>query len=194
MDLYYQIKALLPEDPATLDVVELLNTDNDSPIKGRVKTMVGQKHTWVKNNFLKMILQPYMGKGGILSKKTAAQQAAVFKAYLRAVQELFPSAWGSKTHVLTIGMGLEIVLSVFKDVVMLCHAHEGGQLTVEAFKNQLQPMVGARITLLGQPTPLDWTSSIFSNLSSRQAKAEIKKELTAVLNESVRDNFSIVPR
>ncbi len=191
LDLYYRIKALPQEDAGAMDVVDLLNKDDDSPLKDRIKMMVGQKNAWIKNTFLKMILQPYMGKGGILSQKTPAQQAAVFKAYLRAVKDLFPSAWGSKTHVLTKAMGLEIVLSVFKDVVMLCHAHEGGQLTVEAFKNQLRPMVGARIALLGQETPLDWTSKIFSKLSNKPAKTEIKKELTAVLTKPLQDKFSI---
>lgn len=88
-------------------------------------------------------------------------------------------------------MGLEIVLSVFKDVVMLCHAHEGGELTVEAFRNQLQPMVGAKISLLGRETPLDWTSRVFSKLSNKPAKTEIKKELTAVLTKALQDKFSI---
>lgn len=45
-----------------MDVVDLLNKDDDSPLKGRVKMMPGQKNTWIKNTFLKMILQPYMGK------------------------------------------------------------------------------------------------------------------------------------
>ncbi|MGO9212148.1 MAG: DGQHR domain-containing protein [Terriglobales bacterium] len=192
LDLYYQLKALPQDDAAVMDIVGLLSTDEDSPIKGRVKTMPGQKGFWIKNTFLKMILQPYIGKGGILSQKTSAQQAIVFKAYLNALKQLFPEAWGSKKHVLTKAMGLEIIMSVFRDVVMLCHAHEGGQLTVETFKRQLRPVVGAKIALLGRETPLDWSSEVFSKLSNKPAKTEIKKELTTILTRELQDKFSIV--
>lgn len=191
LDLYYQIKALPQEDSAVMDIVELLNNDDDSPLKGRVKTMLGQKDTWIKNTFLKMMLQPYIGKGGILHQRTSAQQAIVFKSFFTALKQLFPEAWGSKKHVLTKAMGLEIMMSVFKDVVMLCHAHEGGQLTVESFKRQLRPVVGARIMLLGNEIPLDWSSAIFSKLSNKPAKVEIKKELTSVLTKELQEKFSI---
>jgi DGQHR domain-containing protein len=191
LDLYYQLKALPQDDAAVMDIVSLLNDDEDSPLEGRVKTMPGQKGFWIKNTFLKMILQPYIGRGGILSQKTSAQQAIVFKAYFNAVKQLFPEAWGSKKHVLTKAMGLEIMMSVFKDVVMLCHAHEGGQLTVDTFKRQLKPLLGAKIPLLGTETPLDWSSPIFSKLSNKPAKAEIKKELATILTRDLQDKFSI---
>ena len=191
LDLYYQLKALPQDDSAVMDIVELLSTDDDSPLKGRVKTMPGQKNSWIKNTFLKMILQPYIGKGGILAQITSAQQAVVFKSYLTAIKELFPAAWASNKHVLTKAMGLELVMSVFKDVVMLCHAHEGGQLTVESFKRQLKPLVGAKITLLGTETPLDWSSTVFAKLSNKPAKTEIKKELTTILTKDLQDKFSI---
>ena len=191
LDLYYQIKALPQEDAAAMDIVEILNTEADSPLKGRIKTMPGQRATWIKNTFLKMILQPYIGKGGILSQKTSAQQAMVFKSYLTAIKQLFPTAWASKKHVLTKAMGLEIMLSVFQTVVMRCQVHEGGQLTTDAFKNQLKPVVGAKIMLLKNPTPLDWASGVFSKLSNKPAKTEIKKELTAILTKDLQDKFSI---
>jgi DGQHR domain-containing protein len=191
LDLYYQLKALPQDDAAVMDIVSLLNDDEDSPLKGRVKTMPGQKGSWIKNSFLKMILQPYIGKGGILSQKTSAQQAIVFKAYLNAVKQLFPEAWGSKKHVLTKAMGLEIIMSVFKDVVWLCQAQEGGQLTVDTFKKQLKPLLGAKIPLLGRETPLDWSSPIFSKLSNKPAKTEIKKELATILTRDLQDKFSI---
>lgn len=193
LDLYYQLKALPQDDAAVMDIVGLLNSDADSPLNGRVKTMPGQKGAWIKNTFLKMILQPYIGKGGILAQITSAQQAIVFKAYLTAIQQMFPEAWGSNKHVLTKAMGLELVMSVFKDVVMLCHAHEGGQLTVESFKKQLQPLVGAQISLLGTETPLDWSSAVFSKLSNKPAKTEIRKELTTILTKDLQDKFSITP-
>ena len=77
----------------------------------------------------------------------------MFKSYLTAIKELFPQAWGSKDHVLTKAMGLGIMLSAFKDAVYLCQVHQGGQLTVEAFKNQLKPLIGAKITRLGSEPP-----------------------------------------
>lgn len=191
LDLYYMIKAMPQDDAAVMDIVSLLNTDTDSPLKGRIKTSQGQKNAWIKNAFLKMILQPYIAKGGILSQTTGAQQAIVFKSYLTAIKELFPQAWGSKDHVLTKAMGLEIMLSAFKDVVYLCQAHEGGQLTVEAFKNQLKPLIGAKITLSGSETPLDWSSGVFSKLSNKPGKNEIKKELANILTKEIQGKFSI---
>jgi DGQHR domain-containing protein len=191
LDLYYKIKALPQDDAQAMDVVLMLNTDDDSPLKGRVKTMQGQKDTWVKNTFLRMILQPFTGKGGILSQMTGAQQARVFKSYLLAVRELLPEAWGSKKHVLTKAMGLEIVLSVFKEVVMRCQAFESRQLNVESFAKQLKPIVGARIMLLGQQTPLDWSSKVFSKLSNKPGKTELKKELANILTKDLQDHFQI---
>ncbi len=191
LDLYYKIKALPQEDAAAMDVVELLNRDDDSPLKDRVQTVVGQKGRWIKNRFLKMILQPYTGKGGILSQKTSAQQAKIFKSYLTAVEETLPDAWGSKRHVLSKAMGLEIIFAVFKDVVMRCQAYEGGQLTADAFKNQIKPLVGAQILLLGRPTPLDWSSAVFSKLSNKPAKTEIKKELSSILTRDLQDKFTL---
>ena len=191
LDLYYSIKALPMEDSAAMDVVSLLNADSDSPLKGKIKTNVGQKGTWIKNTFLKISLQPYIGKGGILATQTSAQQAQVFKSYFKAVSELFPEAWGSKKHVLTKGMGIEMVMAVFKDVVSRCQAYEGNQLTVESFKKQLQPLVGAKILLLKKELPLDWASGVFSKLSNKPAKVEIKKELSAILTKDLQAAFKI---
>jgi hypothetical protein len=65
LDLYYQLKALAQDDSAVMDIVDrLLNTDKDSPLKWRGKDMPGQKNFWIKNTFLKMILQPYVGTKG----------------------------------------------------------------------------------------------------------------------------------
>jgi DGQHR domain-containing protein len=191
LDLYYKIKALPQDDAGAMDVVDLLNKDVDSPLKDRVQTVVGQKGRWIKNKFLKMILQPHTGKGGILSEMTSAQQAKIFKSFLRALAESFPNAWGSKEHVLTKAMGLEIVLSVFNNVVLRCQSFEGGQLTEEAFKRQLSPIVGAQILLLGHETPLDWSSVVFSKLSNKPAKAEIKKEMNAILTRELQEKFTI---
>jgi DGQHR domain-containing protein len=191
LDLYYKIKALPQEDAAAMDVVGLLNADNNSVLKGKIKTNVGQKGTWIKNTFLKMILQPYIGKGGILAQRTSSQQAKVFKSYLQAVSELFQEAWDSKKHVLTKAMGIEIVMGVFKDVVSRCQAYEANQLTVESFKRQLKPLVGAKILLLKKETPLDWSSAVFSKLSNKPAKTEIKKELSSILTKDLQDSFKI---
>ncbi len=102
-----------------------------------------------------------------------------------------PDAWGSKKHVLTKAMGSEIMFSVFRDVVLRCQAFEGGQLTADAFQRQLRPLANAQILLLGRPTPLDWASAVFSKLSNKPAKTEIKKELSAILTSELQDKFTL---
>ena len=52
-------------------------------------------------------------------------------------------------------------------------------------------MVGAKILLLKRETPLDWASGVFSKLSNKPAKVEIKKELSAILTKDLQAAFKI---
>jgi len=81
--LYYQIRDLPQEAAAVMDVVTKLNTDTDSPIKGKIMTLDADKGTWVRNSSMKQWLSPILASGGVLYGKTVPEQTEIIKAYLK---------------------------------------------------------------------------------------------------------------
>jgi len=72
--IYYQIKELPADDTSVMDIITQLNTDTDSPLKQRIRTMDTEKDTWVKNVALKQWLDPHLVTGGVLVFKKVSEK------------------------------------------------------------------------------------------------------------------------
>ncbi len=177
--LYYQIKDLPEEETPVVDVLVRLNGDPDSPLRGRIRMMDTDKGTWIKNTALKQWLSPHLTTGGILAKKTVAEKAQIVKEYFRAVEQLWPDAWGELgKYNLCRAIGFEIVLSLLGVVKQRCDLNCGRQYTSEGFRSQMVPLVDAVIDLPGGgKLTLDWQRGTMGILSNRAARTLISRQL-----------------
>lgn len=177
--LYYQIKGLSQDATAVMDVITALNTDADSPMKGKVKTFDDAKGTWVKNSSLKQWLSPLLTSGGVLYGRTVAEQTEIIKAYLRAVARLWPGAWGNfKEFNLCRPTGFEIIFAMFEYAKRRCDLNCGKQYTVDNFLDQMQPVQDMQINIpgLGQ-AELDWQRGKMALMSNRATRELIANQL-----------------
>ena len=183
LGLYYQIRELEPEASATMDVVQKLHDNPDSPLQNKIKMRDTDHGTWVKNKKVKDFLAPHTETGGILHGKTASQQATIFVEYLKALRGTWPDAWGNnKDFMLTKPMGLEIMFSVFGNAKHRVDLNEGRQYTAKAFENQLSVLKGQALALPGGGSiDLDWQAGKLGALSNRVGRAWVSKQLKSKL-------------
>ena len=183
LSLYYQIKDLPVEETPVMDVVESLNRDVDSPLKGRIRMMDTDRGTWIKNTALKKYLGPHLTAGGSLATKTAAEKAHIMKEYFRAVSQLWPEAWGDPSKFnLCRPLGFEIMLSVFPGARRRCDLNRGRQYTAENFASQMDPLRGVVIDLPGGgKMNLDWQRGPMGIFSNRAARTLITRSLLDLL-------------
>jgi len=90
-------------------------------------------------------------------------------AYLRAVKETFPDAWGDDKRVsysLLQPAGLQMMLALLPDVMQRCDFHENFSYDVETFKRQLEPV--AALALLG-----NWGKTAVAEAISIKPKREM---------------------
>jgi DGQHR domain-containing protein len=177
--LYYQIKDLPEEETPVMDVIVRLNEDPDSPLRGRIRMMDTDKGTWIKNTALKQWLSPHLTPGGVLATKNAAEKAQIVKEYFRAIEHLWPTAWGELgKYNLCRPIGFEIVLSIFGVVKQRCDLNFGRQYTAEGFRSQMEPLLDAVIELPGGgKLVLDWQRGSMSILANRAARTLISRQL-----------------
>lgn len=186
LSLYYQIRELPSEESATMDVVVQLVSDEDSPLKDRIKMMDADRGCWVTNRHIKQCLAPRTQSGGVLAGKTPAQQAVIFKEYFKGVQRVWPEAWGNvREYMLCKAMGIETILSVFDAVKHRCDLNEGRQYTAETFERQLRVLRGCSIELPGSGSlPLTWQRGPFGPFSNKAGKTLIRKQLLDHLRQA----------
>lgn len=184
LSLYYQIRDLPHDEIAVVDVVVRLNGDDDSPIKGKIKMMTEEKGTWVRNTMMKRWLAPHLGCGGVLSRKTVAEQASIFKEYFKAIKELWPHAWGNiKDYNLCHPIGLEIFIGIFSSVKQRCDLNEGRQYTVESFSRQMEVIRGSVLDLPGGgKLPLDWERGTMGLISNQTARLFLIRQMKDILH------------
>lgn len=180
LGLYYQIKALPHEEAATVDVIEALATDPDSPLKDRVKRFDDQKGTWVKNTALKRWIGPHTQSGGTLSTKTPSEQATIFKRYFAGIALIWPEAWGDPKHALTKPFGIEIMCAAFRAAKARVDLNAGRQYTAENFADQLKVLRGIEIDIPGtdgQGIPLTWESGPLGPLSNAAGRTLVSRQI-----------------
>lgn len=179
LSLYYQIRELPADESAVMDVVTRLNTDLDSPLRGKVKMMDVDRDFWVTNRHLKQCIAPLTQSGGCLAIKTPAQQTHILKEYFKGLQRVWPEAWGDiDEYMLCRAMGIEIILSAFPAVQHRCDLNEGRQYTADAFERQLAALKECNIELPGGGSvPLTWQRGPFGALSNRAGKVLIRRQL-----------------
>ncbi|HKP54622.1 MAG TPA: DGQHR domain-containing protein [Chloroflexia bacterium] len=187
---YYQIKALPPEEMTTMDIVERLAKDPDSPLQGKIRLRSDEKGMWVTNKHMKMCLAPYVEGGGSLYTygQTVADRAQVIKEYLVGVRQVWPDAWGDNTnYMLTRPMGIELIMSVFDVVKHRCDLNHGRQYTAEAFAQSLEPLTRCEIQLPGSGrVPLTWERGPVGvgSMSNRAGITLITKQLKNHLRQA----------
>jgi hypothetical protein len=171
-----------------MDVITRLNTDSDSPLKGRIKVMDSDKATWVTNAALKKWLSPHLTSGGVLSTKTVAERAHITKCYFAAISQMWPDAWTENSKFnLCRPIGFEIMLSIFADVKHRCDLNCGKQYTAGNFQSQMNPLRDATINLPGGGQfTLDWQrgKGIMSTLSGKTGVTLISRQLKDLLRSA----------
>jgi hypothetical protein len=188
LGLYYQIKALPAEEAATVDVVDALAKDSDSPLKDRVKLLDDQKNTWVKNVALKRWLAPHTQSGGALSSKTPSEQARIFKEYFGGIAEIWPDAWGNRKYALTKPFGIEIMCAAFRGAKARVDLNAGKQYTREQFAQQLSVLVDMEIHVPGTDASsglrLTWASGHLGPLSNAAGRTLISRQIVDTLQQA----------
>jgi DGQHR domain-containing protein len=179
--LYYQIKALPQEESATVDVVQAIAKDPDSPLKDRIKLFDDQRNTWVKNTALKKWLGPHTQSGGALSGKTPSEQARIFKEYFKGVAKTWPEAWGDKNHALTKPFGIEIMSAAFRAAKYRVDLNTGRQYTADNFAGQLAVLRDMEIVVPGTGDsggiPLSWESGPLGPLSNAAGRTLVSRQI-----------------
>lgn len=187
--LYYQIRDLPQDTAAVMDVITRLNTDPDSPVRGKVMTLDDDKGTWIRNSTMKQWLSPILGSGGVLHQRTVAEQTEIVKAYLNGIAKLWPEEWGNfKDFNLCRPTGFEIMFSIFPAAKIRCDLNCGRQYTADNFFEQLKPIRAVSIDIAGVgQADLDWQRGKMAILSNRATRELITKQLKDYLTAADAD-------
>jgi|SRR2546422_2805556 len=194
LSLFYQIRELPPEESHTMDVVQILATDPDSPLCGKIKMRDDDRGAWLRNAHVKRLIAPHVESGGVLHGKTAAQQATILKEYLKGIAKLYPEAWGNnKEFLLTKPFGIETFLGIFGAAKHRVDLNEGRQYKAECFLRQLQPLTDAVISIPGGgKLKLDWkVGGPFGALSNKVGRGLVRKEIQNILTRTDSDEGSV---
>lgn len=98
LELYYGIGEMPTDETPVMDVISNLATDDNSPLKDRIRRLEKDKG-WVKNTALKKWLSPHLTTGGALATKTVAEKSQIVKEYLCAVKDTWPTEFGNNVPV-----------------------------------------------------------------------------------------------
>ena len=186
LSLYYQIKELPIDETPVLDVIVRLNTDPDSPLRGRIKMLDGDRDTWVKNTAMKLWLSPHLTSGGVLAAKSVAEKAQIMKDFFRAVAELWPDAWGKlNKYNLSRPLGFEIMSNIFPAVKHRVDLNKGRQYTTDNFVSQMQPLLNAKLELPGLGAlDIDWLRGSMVILANRATRTVMIRQLSDALRKA----------
>lgn len=143
----------LPDDEeAASAIVEKLNEDGDSPLRGKIQMHQDIKGYWITNDkaikiILKMI-QPRNDLARIIKHLSTEKAISLIKCYFEAIADTFPDAWGdNKEHRLTRPAGIEIICGIFdrvlRDAIAL-NASTGKLPSKQDFLDVLGPVKQSR--------------------------------------------------
>ena len=124
-----------------------------------------------------------MGTGKPLDGKRQLEQKTILKSYFKAFSEEFPKEWTDrKNFVLTKAQGIQLICSLFPNIHQRCLLYEKKELTVDAFRRQIDRLKQKKITLPdGRPTSINWSKKDFSPFTSGKAMKWLKRELLKAL-------------
>jgi len=115
--LQKELGALPKAEDTAAAVLESLNEDNDSPLKGRIKMFQDEKNKWITNDQAVKYLIPLFRDSGSLYHFKVDTSTTLLKLYFNAIKSVFPRAWGNnKDFRLTRSAGIEIMLGLFDRV------------------------------------------------------------------------------
>jgi DGQHR domain-containing protein len=173
------------EDQFTGEAYELvlkLDSDNDSPLQGKIKIFEDDVRRWVSSPSLTDWLDRYIiGIGKPLQDFSNQERLRILKNYFQAWKELYPEQWDEeirKDYVLTKAMGIHIMCAIFERVLRRCDRYEGGVYDVNNFKRQLKDLKKIQIQFdPDMESPLDWRSKVFGGYSSGKGINFIVKQI-----------------
>lgn len=189
LDLMAGTKILESDDELIYSVIKTLNDEPSSALYGKIQFLPEQKGRWLKNTVMLSLLKPHLGNGGCIFTKTTAQKIEIMSSYFNAIQKAYPTEWADqKNHLLTKGVGFEIMLGIFSTMKSRCDLYESRQLNVDSFERQIAFLKNKTITLRLKDKSsiaidLNWTSNSMGQFSNKQWIREIIKELINVLNQ-----------
>ncbi|HQF12003.1 MAG TPA: DGQHR domain-containing protein [Paludibacteraceae bacterium] len=183
-DLLTQMKAILglldtDIEKSCIEIVNFLDENQDSPMKGKILRFPKEKGKWIKTNQLLPVLKVLMSPGGRLYDKNMAERQQILKDYLSAIASVFSDAWqdDKKTNfAITQTASLQIVFSLLTDVMVRCDFYEGFQYNKATMTNQIEPL--KELSLLNA-----WRKTAVDDLLSTEAK---RKAFLGQLKEALR--------
>jgi DGQHR domain-containing protein len=142
VSLQKELGDLIDAKGSAAAIVEQLNEDSSSPLKGKIKMFQDETEKWIAYDQMVNFLAPLFEKGQRLYFLDAQVAFSRILAYLRAIAEIYPEEWGNnKKYRLTAAAGFEVVIGLFE------RAHERARIlkiaegpTKEDFKQALEPL------------------------------------------------------
>lgn len=180
----HEIKNMDVTESQAFEITEALN--GAGPLQGKIRFFQDETDTWVNSPaFVAGVEDITTGVLAHLRKgkdKGTAAIVAILNDYFMAVKDAWPSAWNSKTHVLTKAMGIDLMLKTFERVYRRCDFYEAGQHGYANFKHQLQELAKIKLTIESgvggeMRVPLNWESGIFGGYSSGKGKTWIIQQI-----------------
>lgn len=189
---------LEPEEDRAAQVMELLNTKEDSVLKNRIKVYDGRLPKGMPTTFLnnakmvKLIMDWWkIAMKNPTSWRCKDEPESIYRFlndYFIAYKEVFPKAWDNRKYVLTKTMGIDIIFSICNQLTLNA-VDISGQSRLpdkEAFvsilnkiffvKNMEGDTLPVEIELDGgNIVPFNWESSIYGSHSSGKGINALKK-------------------
>lgn len=119
------------------------------------------------------------------NKYTVLSGVKLVNSYFEAWKDIYPEAWGSKSHVLTKAMGISLLCRIFPEIFMFATINERtNKVDKTIFKKYIVDIFkGKEINLGGNNVILDWKSEIFGGYSSGKGINEIFITLEQLVND-----------
>lgn len=110
-----QLGALPERSDLAAAILEKLNAEDKSPLKGRVKMYQDEKGKYLNNAQMINLLQDMLSPSKTLYHLGTDSASLMLINYLNAVKSIFPDAWNDpKKFYLTRPAGLDVVLGLFE--------------------------------------------------------------------------------
>jgi DGQHR domain-containing protein len=183
LSLYDQINELSRTEARAMDLVRRLNRDADSPLRGRVRMADTDHGAWIASTALARSLAPYLTGDGVLATGPIAGHARTLEAYVAAVAEVWPEAWGKPGQLgLCRPSGLELMLRLFGPLMRRLARESEPSFERERFAVHLRALrqAVAHIPGGGELT-FDWRQEASSLLANRALRASVARQLEALL-------------
>ena len=119
-DLFHLTRSGENLDMIAVDLVYKLNQEQSSPWAGMIKTTDARTKKEAINSasFIVPLKKILKNKEGIFSNLDFNNQYIILENYFSALKDIFPYQWGSKQHILTKGIGVNVFLRLLPSVLV----------------------------------------------------------------------------